>query len=218
MNIPSTQNFTSIALVVDRSGSMATIAEATKEGVKEFISNQKQNPEKAAFTLVQFDHEYEILNHFTDLNQVDENAFAKQYSPRGSTALLDAIGRTIIEMSNQIEAIEPKEKPNRMVVAIMTDGQENSSREFTIEKIKELIEEKQKLDWKFIFLSADLNSFHAAQSYGFNSNSILYFDSSNVFDAYSSIAAKVTCAREGKEVNFTKEEREKLALRTSNTN
>ncbi len=204
-------DYTAIALIVDRSGSMHSCAEDTKGGVKQFIAGQKQNPGKASFTLVQFDHQYEVLNNFSDLNQIDEDEFVKQYKPRGSTALLDAMGQTIHEMQKNIDKMEESAKPNRVVVAIVTDGQENSSMNFTIDKIKSLIEEKQSAGWNFIFLSADLNSFNAAESYGLKSSGVVYFDSSNVDKAFQSIDEKVTTARSGGEVAFTDEERSKLA-------
>src|SRR5579872_7509961 len=131
-------DYAAIALIVDRSGSMCSVAEDTKGGIKQFIASQKQKEGKASFTLVQFDHEYQVLNNFSDLNSVDENAFVNQYVPRGSTALLDAIGRTVIEMNQKIEKMDQPERPARVIVAIVTDGQENASTDFTVDKVKKL--------------------------------------------------------------------------------
>ena len=193
---PVRTDYTAIALIVDRSGSMESVAEDTKGGIKQFITAQKQNEGKSSFTLVQFDHEYQVLNNFSDLNQVDENAFAKQYEPRGSTALLDAIGRTVIEMSQKIEKMKPSDRPAHVIVAIVTDGQENASREFTVAKIKKLIEEKQARGWDFVFLGADLNAITVAQNYGFYSRQVAYYESSNISGALESIGkAGVICAK-----------------------
>ncbi len=204
-------DYTAIALVVDRSGSMQSVAEDTKGGIKQFIADQKKNNAgKASLTLVQFDHEYQILNSFSDLKEIDENAFANQYQPRGSTALLDAIGRTIIEMNAKIKKMAEAERPNRVVVAIITDGQENSSREFTtVDKVKKLIEENK--TWDFMFLGADLNAISVAQTCGFDVNKACHYNASNVSGAFSSIGQKVSDARNGQEVQFSSAERSELA-------
>ena len=208
---PVRTDYTAIALVVDRSGSMESVAEDTKGGVKQFITAQKQHSGKASFTLVQFDHEYQVLNDFSDLSKVDENAFTKQYAPRGSTALLDAIGRTVIEMSQKIEKMVLSERPAHVIVAIVTDGLENSSSEFTIAKIKKLIEEKQAQGWDFVFLGADLNAITVAQNYGFSSRQSAYYDASNISGAFSSIGKQVSSARSGSKVSFSSSERSHLA-------
>jgi len=205
-------DYTAIALVVDRSGSMQNVIEDTKGGVKQFIAAQKQKEGKASFTLVQFDHEYQVLNDFVDLSKVDEEAFAKQYEPRGCTALLDAIGRTVIETSQKIDKMDQSKRPTRVIVAIVTDGQENASREFTIDKVKKLVEEKQASGWNFVFLGADLNAIPVAQSYGFKSTQAAYYCSSNISGAFCSIGKLVTDVRSGsKEASFSAEERAKLA-------
>lgn len=200
-----------IALVIDRSGSMSNVADDTKGGIKQFISSQKQKEGQATLTLVQFDHEYQVLNDFTPLSSVDENAFVKQYEPRGCTALLDAIGRTVIEMSQKIEKMEPSEKPSRVIVAIVTDGQENASKDYTVEKVKALIEEKRALGWDFVFLGADLDSIAVAKHYGFDAKQAAYYKSSNIGGALDLIGDQVTAARKGLEVAFSPEQRTKLA-------
>ncbi len=204
-------DYTAIALIVDRSGSMEIVAEDTRGGIKQFIATQKQNKEKASFTLVQFDHEYQVLNNFSDLSKVDQDAFAKQYEPRGSTALLDAIGRTVIDMSQKIEKMNPSERPAHVVVAIVTDGQENASREFTIAKVKKLIEKNQARGWDFVFLGADLGGITVAQNCGLASGQTAYYKSSNIVGAFDSIGKQVLSARQGNKVFFSSDERKQLA-------
>ncbi len=206
-------NYTAIALVVDRSGSMQTVAEDTKGGIQQFIASQKQIEGKTSCTLAQFDHEYQVLYDFSDLIKVDGEAFANQYKPRGSTALLDAIGRTIIEMSNKIETMDPSERPARVIVVIVTDGEENSSIDFTAAKIKELVERKQAQGWDFVFLGADLNAITAATAYGFSTSQSAYYDASNVSGAFTSIETQVSAARRGDSVSFSDAERNNLALK-----
>ncbi|HSX13257.1 MAG TPA: vWA domain-containing protein [Chlamydiales bacterium] len=202
--------FTAIALIVDRSGSMHSVADDTKGSVQNLIQTQKKEAGRASLTLVQFDHEYDVVYDFVDIQEVDENAFAEQYEPRGSTALVDAIGRTIIEMSQKIDKMED-EAPNKIVVAIVTDGYENASREFTTAKVRNLIEEKQNQGWEFMFLGADINAIQSAQGYGISPDTCAYYDNSKVGSAMDLINAKITDSRAGKQIQITEEERAKIA-------
>jgi uncharacterized protein YegL len=200
-------NFTAIALVVDRSGSMYQVAEDTKGSIENLIETQKKVEEKASLTLAQFNHQYEVIHDFTDLKQVDAKAFTKQYQPRGATALVDAIGRTIITMSEKIEKMGDSEKPTKVIVAIVTDGLENASHEFTIEKVKKLVEEKQTLGWDFIFLGADLNTIQTAQSYGFSPQGSAYYENANISEAMKVVGTQITNVRKGKPVEISEKER-----------
>lgn len=199
--------YTAIALVVDRSGSMHSVVNDTKGSVLNLIQTQKKEEGHASLTLVQFDHEYEVIHDFVDVQEVDENAFVEQYQPRGSTALVDAIGRTIINLSNRVE----EAKPNKIVVAIVTDGLENSSREFTAAKVRQLIEEKQNQGWEFLFLGADINAIHTAQSYGISPDTCAYYENSNVGGAMDLINTKISDARQGKQIQISEEERVQIS-------
>ena len=101
----SSTDFAALALVVDRSGSMHPIAADVKGSVKQFIGDQKKHEGRAALTVAQFDHKYEVVHNFKDLKEVDEDFFARQYSPRGSTALLDAIGRATLDMQKKLNSL-----------------------------------------------------------------------------------------------------------------
>jgi uncharacterized protein YegL len=204
---------TAIGLVVDRSGSMSSVIEDTKGSIENLLETQKKVEGKATLTLAQFDHEYEVIHDFADLKQVDVKAFTNQYQPRGSTALVDAIGRTIIEMSKKIEGKWDCEKPKEVIIAIVTDGLENASHEFTIEKVKKLVEEKQALGWNFIFLGADLNAIQTAQNYGFSPKGSAYYDGSNISEAMKLVDSKITNARKGEPVEILEKEREHLSNR-----
>lgn len=200
--------YTAIALIVDRSGSMYSVADDTKGSVENLIQEQKQESGNASLTLVQFDHEYEIVYDFAPLQEVDEKEFTSQYQPRGQTALVDAIARTILSMSDRIETME--EKPTRVVVAIVTDGLENASHEFTAEKVKALVKEKQELGWDFIFLGADLDAVQTAGRYGFSPDASATYDAGNITEAMKAINTKISDVRQGGKAEFTSEEREQL--------
>lgn len=206
--------YTAIGFVVDRSGSMYSVAEDTKGSIEKLLETQKKEEGKAHLTLAQFDHEYEVIHDFADLKHVDVKAFTNQYQPRGTTALVDAIGRTIITMSEKIEKMEPSEKPTKVIVAIVTDGLENASHEFTAEKVKKLVEEKQALGWNFIFLGADLNAIQTAQSYGFSPKGSAYYENSNISEAMTVVGTQITNARKGEPVEISEKERCDLASQT----
>jgi uncharacterized protein YegL len=207
--------YTAIAFVVDRSGSMYSVLEDTKGSIENLIETQKKVEGKASLTRAQFDHQYEVIHDFTDLKEVDVKAFTKQYQPRGSTALVDAIGRTIITMSDKIEKMEDAAKPTKVIVAIVTDGLENASHEFTTEKVKKLVEEQQALGWDFIFLGADLNTIQTAQTYGFSPKGSAYYENSNISEAMKVVSTQMTNARSGKAVEISGTERDQLISQTN---
>lgn len=207
-------NYTAGALVVDRSGSMWNIADDVRGSVEQFINDQKkQDGSKVRMTVAQFDHTYEIINDLEDIESIDAANFAKNYSPRGSTALLDAIGRATIDMQKKIETMS--EKPNRVVVAIITDGEENSSTEFNLEKIKGIIQEKTAAGWDFIFLGASLDAIKVAANMGISGNQASSYDTSNFKSCMEALNTKFYNARADKDVSFTDAERDEMAKTAS---
>ena len=145
---------TQIVVVLDRSGSMQECREATIRGFNEFLESQKVGPGTARLYLAQFDDEYQFLYDRPIAEAVALNG--ENYIPRGWTALLDAIGRTINEMGAILSAIPPAERPSKILFAIVTDGLENRSTEFSREKIREMVTHQQdKYGWEFIFLGAN---------------------------------------------------------------
>lgn len=155
-----------IAVVLDRSGSMRSIRDATIEGFNEFLAAQKAVPGEAALTLAQFDHEYDIVHDAAPLANV-EPLNTTTYVPRGSTALLDAIGRTIDGLGKRLAAMPEHNRPSRIIVAIMTDGLENASQTFTRARIFEMItHQRERYSWQFMFLGADQDAIAIGRDYG----------------------------------------------------
>lgn len=159
---------TEIIVVTDRSGSMQTIAEATIAGYNKFIREQKAEEGEARVTFTQFDDIYEVVYQGRDLREVPELT-AATFQPRGGTALLDAIGRTLDE---QLKRITAEKWAELVIVQIITDGQENQSRTYTADRIKGMIQTAQNLGVEFIFQAANQDAFATARDYGFLSKGV----------------------------------------------
>ncbi|MCA9271003.1 MAG: VWA domain-containing protein, partial [Planctomycetales bacterium] len=156
-------DLTDITLVVDRSGSMASIREDAEGGVNDFIRRQAAEPGEAWLTLVQFDTEYEFVHRGVRV----QDAAPYVLQPRGMTALLDAMGRAVVETGQRLARLPECDRPGLVVFVVMTDGLENSSREFSGPQVKEMIEHQQKVyNWQFTFLGANQDAFAEADAVG----------------------------------------------------
>jgi len=147
-----------IAMVLDESGSMGSCKSDTIGGVNEFLKNQKRIKGEVNVTLVKFSDYYKVINDAVPLDQVvflDDN----NYTPSYSTALLDAVGKTINIMGKKLADKPEENRPEKLIFVIITDGKENASREFTRRQIFEMVShQKQKYNWEFIFLGADIDA------------------------------------------------------------
>jgi hypothetical protein len=159
-----------IIMVLDESGSMSTCKSATISGVNEFMKNQTRIEGETTFTLVKFSDYYTIVNNAVPLNQVtylDES----NYTPSNTTALLDAVGRTILSVGNRVENLPEESRPQKIIFVIITDGQENASKEFKRSGIFDMVStKKQKNNWEFIFLGADIDAWGEEIGITFNVN------------------------------------------------
>jgi hypothetical protein len=207
-------DLTDITLVVDRSGSMGEVQSDAEGGINAFLRQQAEQPGEALLTLVQFDTEYEFLCRGVPIGEVPEYRLV----PRGMTALLDAVGRAIHETGERLARIDERDRPGLVLFVVMTDGHENSSREFTNEQVKQLIErQRSQYNWHFTFLGADAASFDEARNMGIQASSAAVFRKSNVAGAFAAVQGKVarmrSQARENTPVDdaFTDEEREQMS-------
>lgn len=161
--------------ILDRSGSMAGTEADSIGGYNTFLKKQREDEDETRVTLVLFDHEYKVLYENVDINSV-EDLNNETYIPRGSTALNDSIGRTLVTARERHLNMPENERPTNVVVAILTDGHENCSREYTTDKIKTLVKKYEKeYDWKFIYLAANQDAFAVGQNYGFDRGNTLNF-------------------------------------------
>ena len=154
---------TEITLILDRSGSMQTIADDAIGGFNAFLAAQRRESdcETARLTLVLFDDQYEVPYKSIPLAEVPALT-AATFLPRGSTALRDAIGRTLSKMTRSFAARPPEQKPDKVIIAILTDGLENASKEYTQLHIADLITEKRAQGWEFVFLAANQDAIATA--------------------------------------------------------
>mgnify|MGYP006291390079 CR=1 FL=1 len=163
-------DLTELVFIVDRSGSMNSIREAAIGSFNKFLEDQKKGPGEVQVTLVLFDHEYNMLYSGIPIDAADE-LDATTFVPRGNTALFDAIGRTINEVGSRLAQTADRDRPGSVVVAILTDGNENASREFDAQEIKGMIEEQEsKYSWVFAYLSADKDAISDAGKIGIARN------------------------------------------------
>jgi len=148
-------NLTEIIFLLDRSGSMGELEGDTIGGFNGFVKQQSEIGE-TRITTVLFDDQYELLHN--GMKASDVALTEKEYFVRGMTALLDAVGKTIIDVGKRMESLDESERPGKVIFVITTDGQENSSREFTYDRIKAMIEhQKAKYNWEFIFMGANID-------------------------------------------------------------
>ncbi|HIY57816.1 MAG TPA: VWA domain-containing protein [Candidatus Tetragenococcus pullicola] len=156
---------TELVFVLDKSGSMSGLESDTIGGFNAMLLKQDKISGQCRITTVLFDHNYELLHDRIDISAVDPIS-KKDYQVGGTTALLDALGQTILKISKVEEHTERKQQPSKVMVVIITDGQENSSREFSIQTVKEMIQRKKTAGWEFIFLGANMDAVETASSYG----------------------------------------------------
>ncbi len=171
---------THLAYILDRSGSMTGMEEAAVSAFNDFLRTQLEVPGQAHLTLVQFDDQYEVNHERLPLEKVPQLTAAR-YTPRGSTALLDAIGRTIKTIAHH------STPESQVIFAIFTDGLENASHQFTMPHIADLIAEKRNQGWTFLFLAANQDAIATAASIN-----IAQYDTSHV--SYSQSGVKSTGA------------------------
>jgi uncharacterized protein YegL len=152
---------TEITIILDRSGSMQSIANDAIGGFNSFLKQQQAQPGSARLSLVLFDTQYEVIHKSVPLADVPPLT-DQTFVPRGGTALLDAIGKTIHKMTNSFAARLPKARPENVIIAILTDGEENSSSDFTLSHINDLITAKKLQGWEFLFLAANQDAIATA--------------------------------------------------------
>ncbi len=193
-------NLTELVFVLDRSGSMAGLADDTIGGYNAMIEKQKKEPGDAIVTTVLFDDQYEMLYSGVDIQKV-EPLTQKQYFARGMTALLDAVGKTIAAIDEKYGKLPGCMIPEKTLFVITTDGMENASREFDHSGIKALIEAHKAKGWEFIFLGANIDAVKVGGSMGIGADRSVSYKADKVgtatnFAAVGCVASAVRGRRE----------------------
>lgn len=195
-------NLTEMVFILDKSGSMSGLEQDTIGGFNSMLKRQKKEEGEALVTTVLFDNNYELLHERLNIQNVNFLS-QEEYFVGGSTALLDAIGRTISRISKSISESSEQFRPGKVIFVIITDGMENSSKEFTFRKIKDMIElKKSKYAWDFIFLGANINAAETALNLGIDEERAANFcpDSEGTMLNYKVVSEAVSNFRKGKKV------------------
>lgn len=182
-----------VACVIDRSGSMSTMWDECVNGLTTFIEEQKQHKGETVFDLVVFDNYYDVV--FENANIQDVAGFdGKKYPPRGMTALYDAIGKTIANIGSRLSALDEQERPEKVIICILTDGHENCSQGYTADILKKQITTQQNdYNWSFVFLGANQDSILSSGEIGIKAAYASNYSAtkSGMTDAYTTMSASV---------------------------
>ena len=190
-------DLTEIVFILDRSGSMSGLESDTIGGYNSFLKAQREIEGEAKVTTVLFDDEYIKLHDRVDVNDV-KPITEKEYFARGTTALLDAMGKTIVDIGVKLRDIPEEERPSKVIFVTITDGHENASKEFTYKKINEMISHQQsKYSWEFIFLGANIDAVKEAENLGIKASMAASYisDEQGTGIVYSSLAENVVSFR-----------------------
>jgi len=192
------QNLTEIVFILDRSGSMEGLENDTIGGFNGFVKKQAEMGQ-TSLTTVLFDDKYEILHNGVDAGNV--KLTNREYFTRGSTALLDAVGKTINDVGNRLSETAEEARPGKVIFVITTDGLENASREFSYNEVKRMItHQTEKYGWEFVFMGANIDvakegdrlGIKAKQSFSYASTSI------GLSEMYSKADSLCCCLRAGR--------------------
>lgn len=192
---------TLIAALLDRSGSMATIKTDTEGGYRTFLAEQAAQPGELRVTLAQFDDVYEVVYPPTPVADVPDF----ELKPRRMTALLDALGKFITDVGADLAALEEDDRPGHVIVVVMTDGEENASREWTVDAVRQLVtQQREQWKWEFVFLGANLDAVQVGNAYGFAADSSISYapDAAGTRAVFNSVTNHVSRTRSGLAAGF----------------
>ena len=186
-------NITELVFILDRSGSMAGLERDTIGGFNSLIEKQKKEDGECYVSTVIFDNVSEVLHDRVKLAEVNKMT-EKEYTVRGATALIDAIGGAIHHIKNVHKYIRPEDVPEHTMFVITTDGMENASHQYSSDQVKKMIEEqKEKCGWEFLFIGANIDAVETAAKFGINSDRAVNYHADTVGTGvlYETVSATV---------------------------
>jgi uncharacterized protein YegL len=190
-------NLTELVVVVDKSGSMGSVQNDAIGGFNVFLEAQKKAEGEAKMTVVMFDTSFSFYAANVDVQSV-KNFDTKSYVPNGGTALYDAVGKTIDEIGKKLAAMKEEDRPSKVIFAILTDGEENSSRAYSGSQVKSLIEQQRDTyKWDFVFLAAGAEAFKESEMLGMARGKTMNFVNSGATQgkSYDTLSSYVSNSR-----------------------
>ena len=205
MNVSGTED-AYVVCIVDCSASMISIGKEVKDGFNTFIEKQRALPGKCLATVVKFNHKVKVWKHGTDIQRLPF-ADARTFKPGGMTALYDAICMTVKLVKHKISSLP--HKPARVIVMVLTDGQENSSAKFTNKHVMKLIRHCEKRNWTFTFIGANQDAIATGTGIGFKADNCLTYtaDGDHTTETWNSMSANCCRQRLGESSAWMDEER-----------
>ncbi|MBM7602785.1 uncharacterized protein YegL [Metabacillus crassostreae] len=197
------KDVTEIVFILDKSGSMAGLETDTIGGMNSMLNKQKKAEGEAFVTTVLFNHHIEIVHDRINVRGISPLTEC-DYEVGGTTALLDAIGFSIQKIANVQKYTKEDERANKVLFVITTDGMENACREFTSEKIKEMIQhQKERYEWDFIFLGANIDAIATAASFGIDEDFAVEYHADNIGTQlnYQTVSEAVVKLRSGEKID-----------------
>ena len=200
------KDLTELVFIIDRSGSMSGLESDTIGGFNSMIRKQKQAEGEALISTVLFDNVSEVLHDRVNVKDIQPMT-EHDYTVRGTTALLDAIGGAIHHIGNVHKYARKEDVPEHTMFVITTDGMENASRCYTYDKVKRMVEkEKQKYGWEFLFLGANIDAIQVAARFGIGADRALNYESDSAgtvlnYQVLSETVSAVRRSRNREEMN-----------------
>jgi uncharacterized protein YegL len=209
------KGLTELAMVLDRSGSMAATADDAIGGFNAFLHDQKKQPGELLVTVVGFDDQYEVWRDRAPIADVP-SLTRETFVPRGSTALLDAIGRTVDTLGKRVDEAPEAERPEQVVVVIITDGEENASRQYSVQDVFDKVRRReQDHGWRFTFIGANQDAIATAARLGVDRGAAMSSAPGRrgTLGTYAAISRAVSAIRKdpGRWKAYSKEDRDEAA-------
>jgi uncharacterized protein YegL len=198
-------NYTALLFVIDRSGSMDRIRDDMVSGLQHLLTEQSAEPGLLTVDIVTFDDSVERTHHFANPRDV-----AIELIPRGTTALLDAIGISVHQFGHELSLLPEHARPQTVQVVVVTDGLENASQEYTVEAVRSIVEtQKQMYSWEFVFLGSDQDAVLTGQTLGFDAGASMTYAAgpAGVAEMSRSVSRFTSSIRANQKREFDSEER-----------